>query len=49
MFTAFYRDCQIVGSEPEAVEDFRLRLSVVTRHTLARALGLLGVSAPESM
>jgi arginyl-tRNA synthetase len=49
VFTAFYRDCQIVGSEPAEVEDFRLRLSVVTQRTLARALGLLGVSAPESM
>jgi arginyl-tRNA synthetase len=49
VFTAFYRDCQIVGSEPEAVEDFRLRLSVTTQRTLARALDLLGVSAPESM
>jgi arginyl-tRNA synthetase len=49
VFTAFYRDCQIVGSEPEAVEDFRLRLSVVTQRTLARALGLLGVSAPDAM
>ena len=49
VFTAFYRDCQIVGSEPEEVEDFRLRLSVATQRTLARALGLLGVSAPESM
>ena len=49
VFTAFYRDCQIVGSEPEAVEDFRLRLSVASQRTLARALELLGVSAPESM
>jgi arginyl-tRNA synthetase len=49
VFTAFYRDCQIVGSEPEDVEDFRVRLSIVTQRTLARALELLGVSAPESM
>jgi arginyl-tRNA synthetase len=49
VFTAFYRDCQIVGSEPADVEDFRLRLSVATQDTLARALELLGVSAPESM
>jgi arginyl-tRNA synthetase len=49
VFTAFYRDCQIVGAEPEAVEDLRLRLSVVTQRTIARALALLGVSAPESM
>ena len=48
-FTAFYRDCQVVGSEPEAVEDLRLRLCVATQRTIARALALLGVSAPESM
>jgi arginyl-tRNA synthetase len=49
VFTAFYRDCQVVGSTPEAVEDLRLRLCVVTQRTIARALDLLGVSAPESM
>jgi arginyl-tRNA synthetase len=49
VFTAFYRDCQVVGSEPEAVEDLRLRLCVTTQRTIARALALLGVSAPESM
>jgi arginyl-tRNA synthetase len=49
VFTAFYRDCQVVGSEPEAVEDLRLRLCVVTRRTIARALELLGVSAPRQM
>ncbi|MEA2270400.1 MAG: arginyl-tRNA synthetase, partial [Solirubrobacteraceae bacterium] len=48
-FTAFYRDCLIVGAEPEAVEDFRLRLSVVTKRTIARSLALLGVGAPEAM
>jgi len=49
VFTAFYRDCQVVGSTPEAVEDLRLRLCVVTQRTIARALALLGVSAPEQM
>jgi arginyl-tRNA synthetase len=49
VFTAFYRDCQVVGSEPEAVEDLRLRLCVASQRTIARALDLLGVSAPESM
>ena len=48
-FTAFYRDCLVVGAEPRAVEDFRLRLSLTTQRTIARALGLLGVSAPEHM
>jgi arginyl-tRNA synthetase len=48
-FTAFYRDCRVVGAEPEAVESFRIGLCVATKRTIARALGLLGVSAPESM
>jgi arginyl-tRNA synthetase len=48
-FTAFYRDCKVVGAEPEAVESFRLALSVATKRTLARGLGLLGVSAPDKM
>jgi arginyl-tRNA synthetase len=49
VFTAFYRDCQVVGSTPEAVEDLRLRLCVVTQRTIARSLALLGVSAPDQM
>jgi arginyl-tRNA synthetase len=48
-FTAFYRDCQVVGVEPEALEDWRLRLSVVSQRTIARALDLLGVDAPDEM
>ncbi|MDQ4040268.1 MAG: arginine--tRNA ligase [Actinomycetota bacterium] len=47
-FTAFYRDCKVVGVEP-AVESFRLALCVATRQTIARALDLLGVEAPETM
>jgi arginyl-tRNA synthetase len=45
-FTAFYRDCHIVGS-PE--QPFRLALSDAAQTVLARALGLLGVSAPLEM
>jgi arginyl-tRNA synthetase len=48
-FTAFYRDCKVVGVEPEEVESFRLALCVVTRRTIAQAMGLLGVGAPASM
>jgi arginyl-tRNA synthetase len=48
-FTAFYRDCQVVGAEGAGVESFRLALSAAAKRTLARALGLLGVSAPETM
>ncbi|MDQ6777044.1 MAG: DALR anticodon-binding domain-containing protein, partial [Actinomycetota bacterium] len=49
IFTAFYRDCRVVGATPPAVESFRIALSVATKQTIAVALGLLGVSAPESM
>jgi arginyl-tRNA synthetase len=49
VFTAFYRDCLVVGAEPVALEDWRLRLCVVTQRTIARALDLLGVQAPDEM
>jgi arginyl-tRNA synthetase len=45
-FTAFYRDCRVLGV-PE--EPFRLALSEAARGVIARSLGLLGISAPESM
>ena len=48
-FTAFYRDCQVVGAEGEGTESFRLALSAATKRTIARSLDLLGVSAPETM
>ena len=48
-FTAFYRDCRVVGAEPRQLESFRIGLCVTARRTVARALGLLGVSAPDSM
>jgi arginyl-tRNA synthetase len=48
-FTAFYRDCRVVGAETETLESFRVALCVATRRTIARCLDLLGVSAPEEM
>lgn len=48
-FTAFYRDCRVVGAEPEALESFRIALSAAAQRTIASALRLLGVSAPDSM
>lgn len=47
-FSAFYRDCRILGVE-EDLAKARLALLKVTRHTISHALGLLGVSAPEHM
>src|SRR5207247_940325 len=49
VFTAFYRDCQVVGAQPAEVETLRLQLCVATQRTIARALDLLGVSAPDHM
>jgi arginyl-tRNA synthetase len=48
-FHAFYRDCQVVGAEGEGVEGSRLALCLLTKRTIAGALGLLGISAPEQM
>jgi arginyl-tRNA synthetase len=48
-FHAFYRDCQVVGAEGEGVETSRLALCLVAKRTIARSLGLLGISAPERM
>ena len=48
-FHGFYRDCQVVGAEGEGVERSRLALALLTKRTIAGALGLLGISAPERM
>lgn len=48
-FHAFYRDCQVVGAEGDGVEAARVQLCDVTGATIRRALGLLGISAPDSM
>jgi arginyl-tRNA synthetase len=48
-FTAFYEKCRVIGATPEAVESQRVALSVAAQRTIALSLGLLGVSAPESM
>jgi arginyl-tRNA synthetase len=48
-FHAFYRDCQVVGAEGSGVEEARLGLCLLTKRTIARTLGLLGISAPERM
>jgi len=48
-FTAFYRDCRVLGAEPETLESLRIALSVASKRTIARCLDLLGVSAPAEM
>jgi arginyl-tRNA synthetase len=48
-FTAFYRDCRVVGAEPDSVESLRIALCVASGRTIASCLDLLGVNAPEEM
>ena len=49
-FSAFYRDCRVVGAAEEGGdEDFRIALSVQAKRVIARSLDLLGVAAPEQM
>jgi arginyl-tRNA synthetase len=48
-FTAFYRDCRVLGAESQALESQRLALCVASLGTIARSLDLLGVEAPEEM
>jgi len=48
-FTAFYEVARVVGATPETLESQRIALSVAAQRTIALSLGLLGVSAPDSM
>jgi arginyl-tRNA synthetase len=49
-FSAFYRDCRVVGAAEEGGdESFRIATCVMAQRVLARSLELLGVSAPEHM
>jgi arginyl-tRNA synthetase len=49
-FSAFYRDCKVVGAAEDGEDEvFRVALCVQTGRVLARSLDLLGVSAPEQM
>ena len=47
-FTSFYDACPILKAEPP-VRASRLLLTQLTARTLARALGLLGISVPDRM
>jgi arginyl-tRNA synthetase len=47
-FSQFYRDCKVLTEDPR-LSAARLALVDATRSVLANALGLLGISAPDSM
>jgi arginyl-tRNA synthetase len=48
-FHAFYRDARVVDTDNPERSGRRLALSLATQTTLANALGLLGISAPDQM
>jgi arginyl-tRNA synthetase len=48
-FHTFYRDCLVLDKDNADVTCARLKLATAARTGLSRALGLLGVSAPEVM
>jgi len=48
-FSAFYRDCKVVDPAVPDLTAARLALCRAAKATLARTLGLMGMSAPESM
>ncbi|MGH2457183.1 MAG: arginine--tRNA ligase, partial [Candidatus Limnocylindria bacterium] len=51
LFSQFYRDCRVLSDEPAEAElsAARLALTDAARQVLANGLGLLGISAPDSM
>jgi arginyl-tRNA synthetase len=48
-FAAYYRDSPVLKEPDATLQAFRISLCVASQRTLAAALGLLGVSAPEAM
>ncbi len=51
LFSAFYRDCRVLTDDPAeaALSRARLALTDAARQVLANGLGLMGISAPDSM
>ena len=47
-FNTFYRECPVLDAD-DATAQARLALVVAAKHTVANALDVLGVAAPESM
>ena len=48
-FHAFYRDARVIDPDEPERSAARLALVAAAKTTLANALGLLGISAPEAM
>jgi len=48
-YNAFYRECPVVTAKDEELRAARVALVAAAKHTMANALDVLGVEAPESM
>ncbi len=48
-FNGFYRECPVLSADDPAVRDARLALVSASKHTVANALSIIGVAAPDSM
>ncbi|TKX53618.1 arginine--tRNA ligase [Halorubrum sp. SP3] len=48
-YNAFYRECPVLTAETAELRDARLAVVAAAKHTMANALDVLGVEAPESM
>ncbi|WP_255150758.1 arginine--tRNA ligase [Halorarius halobius] len=49
MFNAFYRECPVLAADDPELRQARVALVAAARHTIANALDILGVEAPNSM
>ncbi len=49
LFHQFYTNCQVLNAEDIATSTARMALADATRQVLANCLGILGITAPESM
>ncbi|SIR55318.1 arginyl-tRNA synthetase [Haladaptatus litoreus] len=48
-FNTFYRECPVLTAEDDDLRDARLALVAASKHTIANALNVIGIEAPESM
>jgi len=48
-FNTFYRECSVLNADDDDVAAARLGLVEASRHTVANALDVLGIEAPDSM
>jgi arginyl-tRNA synthetase len=48
-YNAFYRECPVVTADDDDVRAARVALVAAAKHTMANALDVLGVEAPDSM